>query len=63
MTDQEIKRKDTLEKKLSYGEGICLNEWTELIELRKKGIIANGGNPNHYNLENTFCTKKLVFRK
>lgn len=62
MTNLEIQRKQKLENEITYGRGILTSEWSELIELRKKLIIQNGGNPNHYNLDDRYCSKKLIYR-
>ena len=62
LTDAEILRKRKLENYLTF-RGICANEWTELIILRKKHLLSRGLNPNHYDLGSNYCEKKQQYRE
>ena len=58
MTDTEIKRAKKLEKSLAYGRGIYTSEWDELIILRAKKLKLEGLNPDDYNLDDRYCSRK-----
>ena len=60
MTNFEIEQYFKLEKKLY--KGLTINQWEVLKGLRKKYLMSNGENPDHYNLGSRDFSKKLYYR-
>lgn len=60
MTTQENQQYRKLEKKLY--KGLTITEWDVLKGLRKKYLISNGENPDHFNLGSRNFSKKLYYR-
>lgn len=61
MTTQENQQYQKLQKKVY--NGLTFDEWNVLKELRKKHLISNNENPDHYNLGCRYFSKKLHFRQ
>jgi hypothetical protein len=61
MTTQENQQYQKLQKK-AY-KGLTFDEWNVLKQLRKKQLIINNENPDHYNLECRYFSKKLHYRQ
>ena len=60
MKTSEIEQYRKLEKKLY--KGLTITEWDVLKGLRKKYLISNGENPDHFNLGSRDFSKKLYYR-
>lgn len=58
MTTAEKQRLRKLQNNLTYGRGVFLEVWPELIELRKKDLISRNENPYNYDLEARSLMKK-----
>ena len=61
MNSQEKQLHRKLESQLS-SRGLLVSQWEVLESLRRKNLIEQGENPEHYNLGDRFCSKKLKFR-
>jgi len=59
MTTAEKQRLRKLQNNLTYGRGVFLEAWPELIELRKKDLISRNENPYNYDLEARSLMKKF----
>ena len=62
MTRAEQQRLRKLQNNLTYGRGIFISDWPELIELRRKDLISRNENPEDYDLESRFLSKKITFK-
>jgi len=58
ITAKEMDRFTQLRRKLN-NRGLSFSEWDELIEFRKESLIEKGLNPDHYNLDDKFCSRKF----
>ena len=61
MNNQEKQLHRKLESQLSK-RGLFLSQWEVLENLRRKNLIEQGENPEHYNIGDKYCSKKLQFR-
>jgi len=61
MNNQEKQLHRKLESQLS-SRGLLLDQWETLESLRRKNLIEQGENPEHYNLGDRYCSKKTQFK-
>jgi len=47
---------------LTYGRGIFLSDWPELIDLRRRDLISKNEDPDQYDLESLHVKKKITIK-
>jgi len=62
LTTAERQRLRKLQNNLTYGRGIFLSDWPELIDLRRRDLISKNEDPDQYDLESLHVKKKITIK-